>query len=239
MVCSARACCTPWSSHTSSLPHRLFPALHLVTDIEDVVHSADGITEALWWESRGLIFHQGWNWGTQSLASGSGSCPSQALSFPHATELDLDDPLLAPPLWPSRCWFGKRPGVYTDYIYQGPMILVLLVRTWGRGQERGAQGGGGQSVPTAGPKDPSAKKWGCRARNVQTLVKVEGQQGGPRPGLPLPIPDLSTHSPPETWVHTAPPVLTLQINFLFLFNIVRILMTKLRASTTSETIQYR
>ncbi|XP_054613961.1 corticotropin-releasing factor receptor 1 isoform X2 [Dunckerocampus dactyliophorus] len=53
------------------------------------------------------------------------------------------------------CWFGKRAGVYTDYIYQGPMILVLV------------------------------------------------------------------------------------INFIFLFNIVRILMTKLRASTTSETIQYR
>lgn len=41
-------------------------------------------------------------------------------------------------LWPdligdcfliARCWFGKRAGVYTDYIYQGPMILVLLVRT--------------------------------------------------------------------------------------------------------------
>ncbi|XP_075891111.1 corticotropin-releasing factor receptor 1 [Nelusetta ayraudi] len=55
----------------------------------------------------------------------------------------------------EKCWFGKRAGVYTDYIYQGPMILVLV------------------------------------------------------------------------------------INFIFLFNIVRILMTKLRASTTSETIQYR
>ncbi|XP_019730204.1 corticotropin-releasing factor receptor 1-like isoform X1 [Hippocampus comes] len=55
----------------------------------------------------------------------------------------------------EKCWFGKRTGVYTDYIYQGPMILVLV------------------------------------------------------------------------------------INFIFLFNIVRILMTKLRASTTSETIQYR
>lgn len=29
----------------------------------------------------------------------------------------------------DRCWFGKRAGVYTDYIYQGPMILVLLVGT--------------------------------------------------------------------------------------------------------------
>ncbi|XP_043910998.1 corticotropin-releasing factor receptor 1-like [Protopterus annectens] len=55
----------------------------------------------------------------------------------------------------EKCWFGHKPGVHTDYIYQGPMILVLL------------------------------------------------------------------------------------INFIFLFNIVRILMTKLRASTTSETIQYR
>ncbi|KAJ8416034.1 hypothetical protein AAFF_G00380560 [Aldrovandia affinis] len=55
----------------------------------------------------------------------------------------------------EKCWFGKRSGVYTDYIYQGPMILVLL------------------------------------------------------------------------------------INFIFLFNIVRILMTKLRASPTSETMQYR
>lgn len=30
--------------------------------------------------------------------------------------------------WRFRCWFGKRAGVYTDYIYQGPMILVLVVR---------------------------------------------------------------------------------------------------------------
>ncbi|KAL7875437.1 hypothetical protein AOLI_G00104000 [Acnodon oligacanthus] len=55
----------------------------------------------------------------------------------------------------EQCWFGKEPGKYIDYIYQGPVIVVLL------------------------------------------------------------------------------------INFVFLFNIVRILMTKLRASTTSETIQYR
>uniref|UniRef100_A0A8C7SNU8 Corticotropin-releasing factor receptor 2 n=1 Tax=Oncorhynchus mykiss TaxID=8022 RepID=A0A8C7SNU8_ONCMY len=55
----------------------------------------------------------------------------------------------------EQCWFGKEPGKYIDYIYQGPVILVLL------------------------------------------------------------------------------------INFVFLFNIVRILMTKLRASTTSETVQYR
>ena len=26
-----------------------------------------------------------------------------------------------------RCWFGKEPGKYIDYIYQGPVILVLLV----------------------------------------------------------------------------------------------------------------
>lgn len=54
------------------------------------------------------------------------------------------DPLQMPPFSSSssRCWFGKRPGVYTDYIYQGPMILVLLVCTW-----VGTGGGGGCVLP--------------------------------------------------------------------------------------------
>ncbi|CAH2281928.1 corticotropin-releasing factor receptor 2 [Pelobates cultripes] len=41
------------------------------------------------------------------------------------------------------------------------------------------------------------------------------------------------------YIYQGPVILVLLINFVFLFNIVRILMTKLRASTTSETIQYR
>lgn len=38
-----------------------------------------------------------------------------------------------PPQLPClcRCWFGKEPGDLVDYIYQGPIILVLLVRPLG------------------------------------------------------------------------------------------------------------
>lgn len=38
-----------------------------------------------------------------------------------------------PPQLPClcRCWFGKEPGDLVDYIYQGPIILVLLVRPRG------------------------------------------------------------------------------------------------------------
>ncbi|KAJ8793138.1 hypothetical protein J1605_003815 [Eschrichtius robustus] len=118
-----------------------------------------------------LTFCQGWNWATQILAFGSS--PGLAKHCSSLMPLNWTQvTLLLLPLWPSRCWFGKRPGVYTDYIYQGPMILVLL---------------------------PLAR----------------------------------THA------QAIPPCVKLQINFIFLFNIVRILMTKLRASTTSETIQYR
>lgn len=105
---------------------------------KDAVHSADGMTEATWWDLD--QFYQGWNWGTQILAFGSSPALAQHCSS-HVTLKWTQMTLLLLPLWLSRCWFGKRPGVYTDYIYQGPMILVLLVRAWVGGQERGAQWG--------------------------------------------------------------------------------------------------
>lgn len=105
---------------------------------KDAVHSADGMTEATWWDLD--QFYQGWNWGTQILAFGSSPALAQHCSS-HVTLKWTQMTLLLLPLWLSRCWFGKRPGVYTDYIYQGPMILVLLVRAWVGGQERGTQWG--------------------------------------------------------------------------------------------------
>ena len=129
-VCWTHACSIQWSFPQSpSLPQCLLPALHL-----------KGCYPFCRWEAI-LTFCQGWNWATQILAFGSSPglakhCSSlMPLSWTQVT-------LLLLPLWPSRCWFGKKPGVYTDYIYQGPMILVLLVRTWVGGQERGAQWGG-------------------------------------------------------------------------------------------------
>lgn len=107
-------------------------------------------------------------------------------------------------LWLSRCWFGKRPGVYTDYIYQGPMILVLLVRT-----RVGAWlGGGGTQWGEAGSTYSGLKVFLClevggTGPGMWWAQADRGRAAGwqrPDPGQlsPCPVPHLPTsilHTP--------------------------------------------
>lgn len=94
-------------------------------EAEGTIPSADRITRAL--------KQVGWKLRYPFLATGTDPAPVKQCPVVkhHDTGWILLSPPFPFPLWPSRCWFGKRPGVYTDYIYQGPMILVLLVRALG------------------------------------------------------------------------------------------------------------
>lgn len=59
----------------------------------------------------------------------SGSCIMKTNSkhFKNKEQRSLFNLLVKTSNLSNRCWFGKEPGKYMDYIYQGPVILVLLV----------------------------------------------------------------------------------------------------------------
>ena len=79
-----------------------------------------------------------------------------------------------------RCWFGKEPGDLVDYIYQGPIILVLLVGPqWGLGW-------GGHQEDSRGPTQQ-----GCRGRHglewpLHTLRTRQPTSRQPPPAIPSP-----------------------------------------------------